>query len=276
MFIAGRMSLSRGPLAQSPGDRLLDPSRCQVGGVNQNYTSRTGTRYHIQIEDRGPVIDRVSEQPVRRLSLIVYANYGEPNARIIHGRDHDFPDVRTHEHNRFIEQKIQELAAQARQVVEEKEDRQVARIKALVREYYVTKDEATKKEFEQANIAFPFLFSRAWNEMKADKVAAGPAPPPSPAPEVEPPEEVLYPLDAELRERVIEIERLIIELGQDLQRLKAPGRMDDILLQTCRKLVMRAKEGLSGREPSEFSARRLDMTRNSLMTTWRQVKSRLK
>jgi hypothetical protein len=252
-----------------------------VGGVNQNYTSRGGTPYHIQIEDRGPLVDRVSEQPVRRLSLIVYANYGEPNARIVHGRDHDFPDVRTHEHNRFIEQKIQELAGQARQVIEEKEDRQVARIKALVRDYYVTKDEATKREFEQANASFPFLFSRAWNEMKADKLATVPAPPASARPEVElpevePPEEVLYPLDAELRDRVIEIERIIIELGQDLQQLKAQGRLDDILLQTCRKLVLRAKEGLSGREPSEFNARRLDMTRNSLMTTWRQVKSRLK
>ena len=267
-------------MSKPPDTSLLDRSRCQVGGVNQNYTSRGGTPYHIQIEDRGPLVDRVSEQPVRRLSLIVYANYGEPNARIVHGRDHDFPDVRTHEHNRFIEQKIQELATQARQVIEEKEDRQVARIKALVRDYYVTKEEATKREFEQANAAFPFLFSRAWNEMKADKLATVPAPPPArpevELPEVEPPEEVLYPLDAELRDRVIEIERIIIELGQDLQQLKAQGRLDDILLQTCRKLVLRAKEGLSGREPSEFNARRLDMTRNSLMTTWRQVKSRLK
>jgi hypothetical protein len=252
----------------------LDRSRCQVGGINQNYTSRAGTLYHIQIEDRGPVVDRVSEQEVRRLSLIVYANYGEPNARIIHGADHDFPDRRTHEHNRFIEQKIQELAAQSRQVIEEKEDRQVARIKALVREYYATKDEAVKKEFEQANATFPFVFSRAWMEMKANKGA--PSTPPPPSAEVEGPEDLIYPLDDELRERVIEIERLIIALGQDVMRLKAQGGADDILLQTCRKLVSRAKESLSGPEPSEFSARRLDMTRNSLMTTWRQVKSRLK
>jgi len=275
------MEESWGPLSKPPDTAPLDRSRCQVGGVNQNYTSRGGTPYHIQIEDRGPLVDRVSEQPVRRLSLIVYANYGEPNARIVHGRDHDFPDVRTHEHNRFIEQKIQQLAGQARQVIEDKENRQVARIKALVREYYVTKDEATKREFEQANATFPFLFSRAWSEMKADKLATVPAPPAASRPEVElpevePPEEVLYPLDSELRERVIEIERIVIELGQDLQQLKAQGRLDDILLQTCRKLVMRAKESLSGREPSEFNGRRLDMTRNSLMTTWRQVKSRLR
>jgi hypothetical protein len=253
----------------------LERSRCQVGGVNQNYTSRAGTPYHIQIEDRGPVLDRVSEREVRRLSLIVYANYGEPNARILHGRDHDFPDIRTHEHNYFIEQKIQELAAQARVVIEEKEDRLVARIKALVREYYATKSEATKKEFEQANATFPFVFSRAWMALKADKGAA--APPPAPAAvDVEAPEEIVYPLDAELRERVIEIERIIMELGQDLQQLKARGGADDILVQTCRKLVIRARESLSGRETAEFSARRLDMTRNSLMTTWRQVKSRFR
>jgi len=255
---------------------VLDRSRCQVGGINQNYSSRAGTLYHIQIEDRGPVVDRVSEQEVRRLSLIVYANYGEPNARIVHGADHDFPDLRTHEHNRFIEQKIQELAAQSRQVIEEKEDRQVARIKALVREYYATKDEAIKKEFEHANAMFPFVFSRAWMELKADKgAAAAPPSPPETAVEI-PPEDVVYPLDAELRERVIEIERVIMALGQDIQRLKVQGGMDDILLQTCRKLVTRAKESLSGREPAEFSVRRLDMTRNSLLTTWRQVKSRLK
>jgi hypothetical protein len=259
----------------APGEPL-ERSRCQVGGINQNYTSRGGTLYHIQIEDRGPVLDRVSEKEVRRLSLIVYANYGEPNARIVHGRDHDFPDVRTHEHNRFIEQKIQELAGQARGAIEEKEDRLVAHIKALVREYYDTKNEATKKEFEQANATFPFVFSRAWMELKADKGAAAPPAPRAPTPEVELPELVVYPLDAELRERVIEIERIIIELGQDLRVLKGQGRADDILLQTCRKLVVRAKESLAGRDSSDFSARRLDMTRNSLMTTWRQVKSRLR
>jgi hypothetical protein len=262
------------------GSATLERSRCQVGGINQNYISRTGTLYHLQIEDRGPVLDRVSEQEVRRLSLIVYANYGEANTRIIHGRDHDFPDLRTHEHNRFIEQRIQELAVQARQVVEDKEARQIGRIKALVREYYLTKDEGTKKELEEANTAFPFLFSRAWMEMKADKASGAAPPPPAPveveAPEAEAPEEILYPLDADLRERVIEIERIIIELADDIRTLKAQGQADDILLQTCRKLVLRAKEGLSGREPSEFTARRLDMTRNSLLTTWRQVKSRLK
>jgi hypothetical protein len=259
----------------------LDKKLCQVGGLNQNYTSAAGTLYHIQIEDRGPLVDAVSEAEVRRVNMIIYANYGEPNARIVYGRDYDYPDLRTREHNRFIEERINELAAEARSVAEEKEQRQVFRIKALIREYYLTKNEAIKREFEEANALFPFLFSRAWRELRGERDRGAPAaatpPPPPPNAEVEaPPDEVLYPLDAELREKVIEIERLIIEVGQDLQKLKAAGRADDILMQTCRKLVSRAKESLSGREASEFNARRLDMTRNSLTTTWRQIKSRLR
>jgi hypothetical protein len=260
----------------------LDRRLCQVVGLNQNYTSRTGTFYHIQIEDRGPIVDRISEREVRRVNVIIYANYGEPSARIVFGRDHDFEDVRSQEHNRFIKEKIGELVADARAVIEEKEGRQIARIKGLIREYYITKNEGVKKEFEAANLAFPFLFSRAWAELKKERpTAAVPAPvalPPVEAePEVvEPAEDVLYPLDTELREQVIEIERMIIQLGQDLQRLKAQGGADDILMQTCRKLVVRAKDAISGREPSEFNARRLEMTRNSLLTTWRQVRSRLR
>ena len=270
----------------TPQGAVLERKLCQVVGVNQNYASSSGTAYHIQVEDRGPVLDRVSEVEVRRLNLIVYANYGEPNARIIYGRDYDFEDVRTHEHNLFIQGRIPDLAAQARTIIEEKEKKQIERIKALIREYYRTKKEEVKKEFEEMNSLFPFLFSRAWMELKAEKSrpapvaapveAAAPPPPPPPAAEEElPPEDVLYPLDPELRERVIEIERLIIDLGHDLLLLKKKGKADDILLQTCRKLVARAKDSIAGREASEFNARRLDMTRNSLMTTWKQIKSRL-
>jgi hypothetical protein len=277
---------ARSPAGSGGESGPLDRKLCQVVGLNQNYTSSSGTLYHIQIEDRGPVLDRVSETEVRRVNVIAYANYGEANARIVHGADHDFPDIRTKEHNALITTKIGELATGARMVIEEKEQRHVFRIKCLIREYYITKNEATKKEFEDANAAFPFLFSRAWMELKRDRAsaaaavpdlpAAPPPPPAEPEPEASPPDEVLYPLDVELRDRVIEIERLIIQVGQDLQQLKAMGKADDILLQTCRKLVTRAKESLSGKEASEFTARRLDMTRNSLTTTWRQIKSRLK
>jgi len=276
------------------GGGPLERHLCQVVGVNVNYLSTSGTAYHIQIEDRGPVLDRVTEKEVRRVNLIVYANYGEANARIIYGQDHDYADLRTHAHNQFVKQRIQELAQEARHIIEDKEQRQVFRIKCLIRDYYRTKDEATKREFEEANGLFPFLFSRAWRELKSQRAggaeaaaeaaaivaqpelpASLPAAPPAP-PEEEPPAEVHYPLDAELREQVMEIERLIIAVGRDLQRLRAGGGADDILLQTCRKLVTRAKESLSGREPSEFTARRLDMTRNSLHQTWRQIRSRLR
>jgi hypothetical protein len=261
----------------------LEKRLCQVVGLNQNYSSAAGTLYHIQVEDRGPVLDRVSDKEVRRVNVIVYANYGEPNARIIHGRDHDFEDVRTHEHNRFVTQKIQELAQEARAIIEDREQRQVFQIKCLIYQYYRTKSESVKKEFEEVNTLYPFLFSRAWHEIRqeraglaASEAAAAAAPPPTPPEPEAPPTEVLYPLDPELRQRVMEIERVIIELGQDLHRVRQQGGADDILLQTCRKLVQRAKESLSGREPSEFNARRLDMTRNSLITTWRQVRSRIR
>jgi hypothetical protein len=264
---------------------VLEKHLCQVVGLNQNYSSAAGTLYHIQVEDRGPVVDRVSEKEVRRLNVIVYANYGEPNARIIHGRDHDYDDLRTHEQNRYIAQRIQELAQEARAIIEDREQRQVFQIKCLIYQYYRTKSESIKREFEEVNALYPFLFSRAWHEIRQERAGTGTtdvaAPPPAapavvePEPEA-PPTEVLYPLDPELRQRVMEIERVIIELGQDLHKLRQQGGADDILLQTCRKLVQRAKESLSGKEPSEFNARRLDMTRNSLITTWRQVRSRIR
>jgi hypothetical protein len=278
----------------------LDAQLCHVGGLNQNYTSSAGTLYHVQVEDRGPLLDRVTERPVRRINVVIYANYGESTARVIHSHDHDLPDVRTQGHNRLVQQSIQDLALQARAVIEEKEQRQVMRIKCLIREYYYTKDETAKREFEEANLLFPFLFSRAWRELREERQRASDAPPPAAPPvaasappddesaapdasvaaeapdEVAAPDEVTYPLEEGARELVLEIERIIIELGRDLHALRLRGGADDILLQTCRKLVMRAKESISGRQSSEFSARRLDMTRNSLMTTWRQVRSRLR
>jgi hypothetical protein len=259
-----------------PGDAdALDRHLCQVVGLNQNYTSSSGTLYHIQIEDRGPVLDRVLEVEVRRVNVIVYANYGEPNARIVHGRDHDFPDLRTPEHNRFVAQKIQDLAEGARKAVEEKEERQVTRIKAALREYYLTKSDRAKQEFEEANAVYPFLFSRAWQQLKRERPVPAADPEASIEASAEAAEaEIVYPLDVELRERVLEIERIIGDLDRDIEALKAQGSADDILLQTCRKLVSRAQEGLTG--SAEFNARRLEMIRNSLATTWRQVRSRLK
>ena len=257
----------------------LDRQRCRVGGINRNYTSSAGTLYHIQVEDLGPVIDRVTETGVRRVNVIVYTNYGEPNARIIHGRDYDFPDLRTHEHNETIQGRIPELAAAAREVIEEKEKKQIARIKGLIRDYHRTRTEKAKQAIGEANGLFPFLFSRAWSELRRQKAAADPAapiPPPASPPEIAVPEDVLYPLDAERRERVLDIERLIHEMRGDLELLKAAGKADDILIQTCRKLTLRAREALDGPQASEFTARRLDMTRNSLTTTWRQIQSRLK
>ncbi len=262
-------------VSQEPAAGLLPRQRCQVGGVNQNYTSRAGTGYHIQIEDRGPVFDEASEAWVRRLNTIAYANYGEPTARIIWGRDEDFPDVRTQEHNRFIEQKIQEAAVAARALLELREQRQTARIKSLLLHYHQSRGDEAKAEFEEANRLFPFVFARAWHELKDER-------PPAAAPaEVEPPEpeidETIYPLDAAQRELVLEIERVRGELEKDLAELKRSGAADDILLATCAKILYRAHESLTQRAEtgSDFAARRLEMTKNSLVTTYRQVRARL-
>ncbi len=257
-----------------PAPEGLARHLCQVMGLNQNYSSKVGTAYHLQIEDRGPVVDAVSEAWVRRINVIVYANYGEPNARIIFGKDHDLPDVRTQEHNRTVEKRIQDLAQETLQFVQEREDRQVRRVKALLRTYHQTKNEEAKREFEEVNALYPFVFSRAFLELRQERgrPLAPEAEPVSPA-RVEPEGEVVYPLDTALREQVLEIERVAVELSQDIEELKAQGRADDILLQTVRKRLDRARDNLYKKDSAEFASRRLEVTRNSLVTTWRQVRA---
>ena len=245
-------------------------------GLNQNYSSKVGTAYHLQIEDRGPVVDAISETWIRRINVIVYANYGEPNARIIFGKDHDLPDVRSHEHNRMVEKRIQELAQETIRTVEDREDRQVRRVKALLREYHQTKSEESKREFEEVNALYPFVFSRAFLELRQERGRPAPADVEAAAPvPMEHETEVVYPLDTALRERVLEIERVASELSQDIEELKAQGRADDILLQTVRKLLARAQDNLYRKDSVEFAARRLEVTRGSLLTTWRQVRALL-
>jgi hypothetical protein len=264
---------------------LLPRHLCRVMGLNQNHSSRSGTSYHVQVEDRGPVFDDATEEWVRRVNVIAYANYGEPTARIVHGKDHDLPDVRTHENNRKVAQFIQHLAAEVRDVLEEKETRQVGRIKKLLERYYRTRDEALKREIEEANGLYPFVFARAFQELKAERPAAaeapsGPAeatsePAEPPSPEAAAPETV-YPLDPAQRELVLEIERVAEEMQRDLAVLKARGASDDILQATCAKLLARSRDSLARRDGStEFAVRYLEMTRNSLVTAYRQVRARL-
>ena len=76
--------------------------------------------------------------------------------------------------------------------------------------------------------------------------------------------------------RVLEIERVAAELERDVAALKERGAADDILQATCAKLLARAKESLARKDTSaEFAARHLEMTRNSLVTAYRQVRARL-
>jgi hypothetical protein len=250
----------------------LDRRLCQTVGLNQNYTSRSGTLYHIQIEDRGPVTDRLTGHHVRRINVVVYANYGDPSARIIHSCDHDYPDIRTPDHNLFIGHEVQEQVVAARSLIEERERRKIERTKRMIRQYYVTKSEAAKRDFEETNALYPFLFSRAWRELKEERAGVAAAVPAEPeGPFID----VLYPLDTDLRERVLEIERIIISIGHDIARLRAEGRVDEVLSQACGKAVAQARAVLSGRAKSEFNPRRLGLIRNSLLTTWRRVHAQL-
>ncbi len=267
---------------KTPSDEALLPRHlCRVMGFNRNHSSRTGTPYHLQVEDHGPVFDEVTEAWVRRINVIAYANYGEPTARIVYGRDHDLPDVRTHEHNRTVAQRIQELASEVQTILEGKEVLQVARVKQALERYYRTRDDAAKHEFEEANQLFPLVFARAFQELKAGRaVLAEPVAPEAaaaeaagPSPEID---EVVYPLDEAQRHLVLEIERVSDELRRDLASLKARGAADDILQATCAKLLARAKDSLTRQDSSsDFAARYLDMTRNSLVTAYRQVRARL-
>jgi hypothetical protein len=247
---------------------LLARHLCRVMGLNQNHSARSGTSYHVQIEDRGPVFDDVTEAWVRRVNVIAYANYGEPTARIVYGKDHDFPDLRTHEHNRTVAQRIQELAGEVRKILEEKEERQVGRIKQLLERYYRSRDDGLKREIEDANALYPFVFARAFQELKAER----PAPAETPARE---PAETVYPLDPAQCEIVLEIERVAEELQRDLGTLQARGAADDILQAICAKILARARDSLTRDASSQSATRYLDMTRNSLVTAYRQVRARV-
>ena len=90
-----------------------------------------------------------------------------------------------------------------------------------------------KREFEDANALYPFVFARAFQELKAERSAAleaAAAPPPPAALPAEIPsgplavEETVYPIDATLRELVLEIERVAEELQRDLAELRSKGR----------------------------------------------------
>jgi hypothetical protein len=258
---------------------LLARHLCRVMGVNRNFKSRSGTPYHVQVEDRGPVFDDATEAWVRRINVIVYANYGEPTARIVHGRDHDLPDLRTHQHNQAVARRIQELAADAGRILEQREERQVARFKLLLRSYYDTRREAVKREVEEANALYPFVFARAFQDLKGERLradadagsaaGAGGEQPAAAA------DETLYPLDPAERDLVLDVERLAQEMERDLLSLKARGASDDILRATCAKLLARGRESLSHRDGGEFALRRMEMMRKSLVAAYQQVRARL-
>lgn len=250
---------------------LLPRHLCRVMGVNQNVSSGSGTSYHVQVEDRGPIFDDATEAWVRRVNVIVYVNYGEPTARIVHGRNHDLPDLRTHDHNHKVGRRIQELAAEASRILEQREERQVAWLKGQLRSYFDRRQEAAKRELEEANALYPHVFARAFQELKGARTRAEPGV----VPVARQREEIHYPLDPAERELVLDVERVAEELERDLGSLKARGASDDILRATCAKLLARARESLTRRDGGDFTTRRMEMMRKSLVAAYQQVRARL-
>lgn len=276
-------------------DGTLDPSLCRIGGLNQNFATSCGTPCHVQVEDYGPVVDRGSEQEVRRVNVIVYAMYGTPSARIVFGRDFDYPDVRTHDYNRTIKEQMHELVAQAQAETEQMEQRELTCMRAWMAGRNGEDDATLREEFREFAELYPAVFKRVLAERKAGaktatavaapvKPEAPVAPPPAPArapaaAPVPPPTpaagDVLYPLDAERRRRVIEIEGVIARLDQDFRRLKSHGLADDLLQQRCRKLIEHARECISSHHTGTTDLRILDIALDNLGKTWRQIRSLL-
>lgn len=258
----------------------LDRALCRIGGLNHNFTSGAGTPCHVQIEDYGPVVDRTSEQEVRRLNVIVYAGYGTPKARIVFGRNFDYPDVRTRDYNAIIKDQMNELVVMAQAELEQMEQRELACMRVWLTGRGASHDDELREDFQEFHDLYPAVFKRALAELRAGKIPAAPPAPAAPKvePEPAPPPpapaaDIAYPMDVERRRRVIEIEGIIIRLGDDLRRLKAEGGAYDLLVQRADRLVGKARETLGTRHSSEdVDLRLLDITLDNLAKISRQVR----
>ena len=171
-------------------------------------------------------------------------------------------------------------------MLEEKEERQIGRVKNLLERYYRTRDEEAKTEFEEANRLYPLVFARAFQELQGEPDAGSGGDRGASGRGAEQRQH------RQPRRRVDEGRRLPARRRSSAswcsrssawrgaaarpRRLKARGAADDILQATCAKLLARAKDSLTRSDSSsEFAARYLDMTRNSLVTAYRQVRARL-
>jgi len=206
-------------------------------------------------------------------------NYGEQNAHIVHGRDHDYPDIRSHAHNTFIKSRIADLAAEARRVIEEAEQKQVMRIKCLIREYYITKSEAVKRSSKSEHGSSPSSSrarSRAENgTCRRASVAPMLAPTiPTIRPSRRPSPSSTRRVGRGHPQRAHDGNRAHRQRDRggrpDPQGRGQGGRHPRPDLPQARA---RAQETLAERSAPASPCARLEMTRNSLTTTWRQVRA---
>ncbi len=146
--------------------------------------------------------------------------------------------------------------------LEEREERQSHRIKVLLRHYHRHAGGLGQGRVRaRANRRYPFVFARAWQELKSERVAGEEAPIEPGEPPVPEIDETIYPLDPAQRELVLEIERVRDELEADLAELKTRGAADDILLTTCAKILYRAHESLT-QQAETWDALRLETPRD--------------
>jgi len=144
---------------------------------------------------------------------------------------------------------------------------------------------ADAQEFQEFHELYPSVFKRALGELRSGRIPMAPIAPVAPAAKREPappplpptaPTDIAYPMDAERRRRVIEIEGMISKLGEDLGRLKAQGGAYDLLVQRSDRLVQKARMTLGARHSSEdVDMRLLDITLDNLAKLSRQVRSLL-
>ena len=291
----------RGAATGGPSDGGLARHLCQVVGLNQNL--RFEGRDSLPHPDRRPRAGgriAVLESEVRRVNVIVYANYGEPNARIIYGRDNDFDDRRSQEHNRFIAAEIGRLSLGRRRSSSRRRRAGWRGSRPTIREYHQTKSEEAKKAFEEANTLLPVRVLAGLDGAEAGE--GTPAadrtrrlrPGPSPTAGGGPPEAFGRPprrratesgggLRGRLSPRIPSCASASSRSSaswssswRDLDRATRPRAASTT---SCSRPAASSSRGparaSTTARPPTYTTSRLEMTRNSLMTTWRQVQSRL-
>ena len=254
---------------------LLPRHLCRVMGFNKNHSSRTGTLYHLQVEDLGPIFDEATEAWVRRLNVIAYANYGEPTARIVLRQG---PRPAGHAHSRAQPRR---RAAHPRPG-----GRGGARPRGEGRTTGRSREEPARallphaRRRRQAGVrgSEPALPARLRARLPGAQGEPNPRRPKCRLrrPRLHPSKRWSIRSTRTSASSCSRSSAWATSCGATCRRSRRAGPPTTSCRPPARKLLARAKESLTRSDsPSEFAARYLDMTRNSLVTAYRQVRARL-